>query len=207
MSNVKRQKKPTLRQRQAEATRNLILSAAQDLFSDRGYAGTTIEAIAEHAGVAVSTVYAVYGSKRSLLRAIRLAWHERSQIRDVAYSAPDDTEAKDRLEQLALATRQQWEMGSEVIAIYTGAASADPEAAAELQEAIEGRRKGMRAFAASIQPSLREDLDEEKAADILQALCLPEVYYELVKHAGWAPETYQAWLAQALKRELLRAGC
>jgi len=207
MSKVKRQTKRTLRQRQAEATRGLILSAAQELFANRGYAGTTVEAIADRAGVAVSTVYAVYGSKRSLLRAIRLAWHERSHIRDVAYSQQDEAEAKDRLDQLASATRHQWETGSEVIAIYTGAASADPEAASELREAIEGRRKGMRAFAASIKPSLREDLDEEEAADILQALCLPEVFYELVKHAGWDPDAYQAWLAQVMKRELLKAGC
>ena len=115
MENVKRQNQPTLRQRQAEATRKMIVSAAQSLFLEHGYTGTTIEAIAEQAGVATSTVYAVFGSKRGILRAIRNSWHERTQIRQVAYGNPQDTHPLQRLEQLAQATRYQWEIGAEVM--------------------------------------------------------------------------------------------
>ena len=42
-------------------------------------------------------------------------------------------------------------------------------------------------------------------AAILQALCMAEVYHELVRRLGWSAEEYQAWLAQVLKCELL--GC
>jgi hypothetical protein len=90
-----------------------------------------------------------------------------------------------------------------VIAIYNGAAAADPEAAAELSQALEGRRKGMETFARNFEPHLRPGLDVERATAILQALCLPEVFNELVRHSGWSAEAYQAWLLQALKRELL----
>ncbi len=199
----KRQIRSTLRQRQAQATASMIVEAAKALFLERGYTGTTIEAIAERADVAVSTVYAVFGSKRGILRAIRAAWHERSHIREVTYGDLGESSPVDRLEQLAQATRQQWGTGSEVIAIYNGAAAADPEAAAELREALEGRRKGMETFAKSLQPHLRPGVDIARAAAILQALCLPEVFYELVHHSGWSEEAYQAWLSQALKRELL----
>ena len=67
---------PSHRQRQALWTRRLIVDAARELFLERGYAATTMDAIAKEAGVAVSTVYAIYKNKRNILRAIREAWHE-----------------------------------------------------------------------------------------------------------------------------------
>lgn len=199
----KRQVRSNLRQRQAQATADMIVAAAKMLFLEQGYGATTIEAIAARADVAVSTVYAVFGSKRSILRAIRTAWHGSSHIRDVTLADPMETGPEERLEMLARATRRQWETGAEVITIYTGAASADPEAAAELGEALKGRRKGMEAFAASLEANLRHGLDKTRAAAILHALCMPEVFNDLVRDAGWSPDAYQSWLACALKRELL----
>lgn len=207
MKSVKRQTRQiqsSLRQRQAQATAGEIVAAAKALFLERGYTGATIEAIAGRADVAVSTVYAVFGSKRGILRAIRAGWHERSQIREVTYANPVEADPHERLEALAQATRRQWETGSEVLAIYNGAAAADPQAAAELSEALAGRKKGMETFAKSLEPHLRRGLDAHRAAEILQALCLPEVFYELVRRSGWSLEMYQAWLAQILKRELLK---
>jgi hypothetical protein len=132
-----------------------------------------------------------------------MAWHEASHIREVTYGDPGGATPEERLEQLARATFQQWATGAEVVAIYNGAASADPEAAAELSQALEGRRKAMETFAQNLEPHLRPGLQVADAIAILQALCLPEVFNELVRRSGWSPEAYQAWLAQALKRELL----
>jgi hypothetical protein len=61
----------------------------------------------------------------------------------------------------------------------------------------------MEMFAASPAPHLRAGLDPTRAAAILQALCLPEVFDQLVCHSGWLVEEYQAWLARALKHALL----
>jgi AcrR family transcriptional regulator len=204
MSNVNHPIKLTHRQRQALATRNLIVSAAQALFLEQGYICTTIEAIAERAGVATSTVYAIFGSKRGILRAIRDSWHERSHIREVLDASQRSPDPQKSLEKLAEATRQQWEIGAEVTAIYTGAAAADPHAAAELSEALTGRREGMQTFAKSLEPYLRESLDVAHAASILQALCRSEVYDELVRHSGWSVDEYQTWLLEIFKRELLQ---
>src|SRR5487761_1391737 len=55
------------RQRQAEETRQRILAAGRALFARQGYAGTTLEAIAEQAGVSPKTVVAVFASKRGIL--------------------------------------------------------------------------------------------------------------------------------------------
>jgi AcrR family transcriptional regulator len=60
----------TNRQRQAAETRRRIFEAAEELFTRDGYVTTTIAAIAEHAGVAVQTVYASAKSKRDILNGI-----------------------------------------------------------------------------------------------------------------------------------------
>jgi AcrR family transcriptional regulator len=203
MKDVNSEVKTTHRKRQALVTRNMIVAAAQALFLEQGYICTTIEVIAERAGVAVSTVYAIFGSKRGILRAIRDTWHERSHIREVVYQNQPSSDPVERLEQLTQATRRQWELGAEVTAIYTGAAAADPTAAAELTQALAGRREGLQNFAKNLQPYLRHGLDAAHAATILQALCMPEVFDELVRHSGWTADEYQVWLVQVLKRELL----
>ncbi len=204
MPDVKNQAKLTHRQRQAQATRNMIVASAQALFLEQGYICTTIETIAERAGVATSTVYAIFGSKRGILRAIRDTWHERSHIRQVLNSSDPSLNPDNQLEQLAEATRKQWELGAEVTAIYTGAAAADRRAAAELTQALSGRREGMQSFAKGLEPHLRPGLDAMHAASILQALCLPEVFDELVRRSGWSIDEYQQWLSKTLKRELLK---
>ncbi len=203
MTDVNSQLKSTHRQRQAQATRDMIVAAAQVLFLEQGYICTTIDAIAERAGVATSTVYAIFGSKRGILRAIRDTWHERTHMREVLNSSQKSTKPEERLEQLAEATRKQWEIGAEVTAIYTGAAAADPRAAAELSQALMGRREGLQNFAKSLEPHLRSGLDAPHAAAILQALCMPEVFDELVRHSNWTVGEYQTWLVDILKHELL----
>ena len=204
MTDVNNQTKTTYRQRQAQATRSMIVAAAQALFLEQGYICTTIETIAERAGVATSTVYAIFGSKRGILRAIRDSWHERSHIREVLASTQHSSNPQERLDQLAQATRKQWEMGAEVTAIYTGAAAADPRAAAELSQALVGRREGLQSFAKSLEPHLHPGLDATHAASILQALCLPEIFDELVRRSGWSADEFQAWLAKTLKDTLLK---
>jgi AcrR family transcriptional regulator len=203
MTTVNNQIKSTHRQRQAQATRSMIVAAAQALFLEQGYICTTIDVIAERAGVATSTVYAIFGSKRGILRAIRDTWHERTNIHEVIASSSQSASPAERLEQLAAATRRQWELGAEVTAIYTGAAAADPRAAAELTQALAGRREGLHSFAKSLEAHLREGLDSTHAAAILQALCMPEVFDELVRRSGWSADEYQAWLAKILKYEIL----
>lgn len=203
MKNVNILTSPNYRQRQAQATRALIIANAQSLFIERGYGTTTIEDIASRAGVAVSTVYAIFKSKRGILKAIRETWHEATRIREVVYAQGAFTAPAERIEALAKATRQQWESGSVVIKLYTSAAASEPEAAAELSEALRGRRKGLAAFVSDLMPHLRKDLDETHAAAILYALCMPELYDELVNHDHWSADEYQAWLSKALKSELL----
>src|SRR5215210_5351591 len=58
------------RRAQAAATRRDILEAAQGLFEQRGYAATTMSAIAAEANVALKTVYLAFETKSGVLRAL-----------------------------------------------------------------------------------------------------------------------------------------
>jgi AcrR family transcriptional regulator len=193
----------THRQRQALWTQRLIVDAARGLFLERGYAATTMNAIAKEAGVAVSTVYAVYKNKRTILRAIREAWHEQTGAREINAEASRQPDPERRLEMVAHATRRQWETGGSVLAVYQGAAAADREAAAELEEALRGRRVALDRVVEGMEETLRPDLPVDRAAAILRALCRAEVYRELVDESGWTPDEYEAWLGEALKDQLL----
>jgi len=55
---------------QVERNRELVLAAAQRVFIARGYAGATLEAIAEEAGFSKGVVYSQFGSKPDLFFAL-----------------------------------------------------------------------------------------------------------------------------------------
>lgn len=53
--------------RRAEARPDEVLDAALDLFARQGFAGTTVEQIARHAGLSKAAVYLYFPSKQALL--------------------------------------------------------------------------------------------------------------------------------------------
>jgi AcrR family transcriptional regulator len=59
-----------LRDRQAQATRELIVSIARERFTAKGYAGTSIDEIARLAGVAKGALYHHFSGKDALFRAV-----------------------------------------------------------------------------------------------------------------------------------------
>ena len=62
--------KDTLRARQAEATRQLLVATARDLFTEQGFAATSIEEIVQRAGVAKGALYHHFSGKNDLFRAV-----------------------------------------------------------------------------------------------------------------------------------------
>jgi AcrR family transcriptional regulator len=62
------------------STPDAILSAAHDLFTRRGYHGTSMRAIAKEAGIALGGIYNHFESKESIFREILLAYHPYHEI-------------------------------------------------------------------------------------------------------------------------------
>src|SRR6476619_709902 len=65
---TKRSYHSSRRAAQAAQTRADVLAAAVECFSESGWAGTTLNAVAARAGVAVETIYNGFGTKKRLLR-------------------------------------------------------------------------------------------------------------------------------------------
>jgi len=65
---VKRAYQSKLRGAHAQSTREAVIAAAGRLFAERGYAATSIEDIAEAAGVSRATVFTSVGGKPILLK-------------------------------------------------------------------------------------------------------------------------------------------
>lgn len=83
---------------QGALSRERILEAAVELFAERGYAATSVEALCRRAEVARTALYWHFGSKEGLLAAaldrVAGAWIE--GIRKSAYQAGDPVERLDR---------------------------------------------------------------------------------------------------------------
>ena len=74
----------TLRARQAEATHQLLVSVARELFTDRGYTATSVEDIIQRAGVARGALYHHFAGKDALFGAVYEAVQADTATRVVA---------------------------------------------------------------------------------------------------------------------------
>ena len=61
------------RPRDATATREILLDAATLVFAEQGFAGARVDEIAKRAGVNKALIYAYYGDKKGLYRAVLAA--------------------------------------------------------------------------------------------------------------------------------------
>ena len=72
------------REEQAEATKDRVAAAARGLFAERGFAGTTITAISEAAGVPAQTIYSAFGTKARILARVSEVWMRETRTRALA---------------------------------------------------------------------------------------------------------------------------
>src|SRR5512146_2651000 len=128
MPGVKRESsapRPTLREERAAVTRRRILDAARRRFFEEGYAATTLKAIAAEAGVAVQTVYAVYGSKAAILAELRALVVSLPEADALVRQALAERTLAGRMRMLAASIRARWEAGGDIVAVNQDAAMVD----------------------------------------------------------------------------------
>jgi AcrR family transcriptional regulator len=187
------------------------VDAARSLFVERGYGGTTIEAISEHADVPPATVYRLFSSKLGILKAlldVSIAGDDATVAvpdRPAAQAVFATEEPRAQLSGLVDITGDINARAAPLYEILAGAARADPDAAALLAEYSRQRHEGQRRVARSLarRGALRADLRPREAEDIIHALMSPEVYRLLVSERGWTPERYAEWLRNTLTEQLL----
>lgn len=208
---AKRSYNSARRQAQARETRRQILEAARRLFATRGYVGTTMEALAAEAGVAVETVYATFGSKRAVLARlvdISVGGDERP-IPILERSEPQRMRAEpDQRRQLRLfaaGIREIMERVGPLFGVMRGAAATEPEIAELLRGLLVARRQAMGMVVQWLEHNgpLRAGLSADEAADTLWTLSSAEVHQLLTEDRGWAGERYERWLGDTLIALLL----
>ena len=188
-----------------------MLEVARRLFAERGYAETTLEAIATEADVALPTLYANFGSKRGLLT--RLLGHlirgepGASSILETAGAKAVFAETDPR-RALALFADHMSEIQARIAATYEvmkAAARTEPDIAAAFAAAQQTRLGMLTKVAARIGGlgGLREGLTVADAGRTIWVLASPETRQMLVTHGGYTPDAYRMWLADTLAAALL----
>jgi len=205
MSEVKGERLP-LRRRQALETRRAIAQTARELFSRGGYSATSIEAVAEAAGVAVRTVYATFGTKKAILAAICDEWLAESGVMETVAIGLAQRDLRRRLALVASSSRRQWESERGVVAMLEGAAASDVDVAQMLAGWKQDRARSLHAVVEGLDAQLRPEIDVARAGAIVRALSSAEVYSELVAGEGWSPARYEKWLDALLADTLLPRG-
>jgi AcrR family transcriptional regulator len=212
--NAHRKYSSPLRERQAKATRRAVLQAARALFIAQGYGATTVEQIAQHAGVSKPTVFSAVGNKQTVLRAVR----------DVAIAGDDEPvpvakrPATDRIRAepdqrraVALLTQHLTGVASryaEINEVLHAAADSGEDDLRDLWRLEEDQRlTGARLWVDVLTSKgpLRPGLDHGTAVDVLWLLMSPDNYYRLVHRRRWTNQQYQQWLAASITQLLFAA--
>jgi AcrR family transcriptional regulator len=188
-----------LRTRQAAQTRQAVLAAATRLFAARGWAGTTLAAVAAEAGTAVETVYAGFGSKSGLLTAaidaaiagddepVPLAERPR-------YARMGTGSRRERLSAAANLIAPAHVRSVPLLRALQEAAASD-EAAAGRWARYEADRRAEIVHGLGLILGHRP---ADRLADSAWAIASPEVFAKLVIDRGWPATRYERWLADTV---------
>jgi AcrR family transcriptional regulator len=204
-------KAPGRRAGKAAATRRRVLGASESLFTSVGYAAATIAAIAEKADVAVQTVYAVFGNKRTILTELLAARvvgddDERPLMDRAEWREMEDE--PDPRRQLALLAAIATRIGSRMGALYgvlAAAAGSDADIAELYQRQQESRYRDQQLVASALarKQALRPGLSETRATDIMWAVANPTMHSALVGERNWPEHEYEEWLTRTITCALL----
>lgn len=203
----------TLRDEQSRVTRRRIVDAGAELYVERGYVPTTIDAIAERAGVSRRTVFTSVGSKTDILK-LAFDWtlagdDEPIAIADrpVVRQLMQADDPADVLEPWLAMNAAINERIATLYLVLVVAADADPDVATLLATSDAQRLDGARRVVDRVVEvgGLRPDVTSDEAAAILDVLIDPLNYRRFVGMHGWAPEAYVRHLQAIATRSILRS--
>jgi AcrR family transcriptional regulator len=181
------------------------------LFVRDGFGATTVDAIAEEAGVSRKTVFTSVGGKVELLK-LAMDWaiagddepvgvEDRPEIRRLLRE--NDPAVLLRGWARTLAT-----IDSRVAGLYRAlenAADGDPAARSLYERFAEQRLEAARFFVHRLVAlhALRDDLPPDEAIDLTWLAADPVLYDRLVRQRGWSTDRVGEWLGEYLVRLLL----
>jgi AcrR family transcriptional regulator len=209
--SVKRDYRSELRASQAADTRRSIVSAAARSFVAAGYGATTIDAVAEAAGVSRKTVFTSVGGKVELLKTA-LDWAVAGDDRAVALADRPEMRGllalDDPVELITGWVRVMVAIDVRVAGLFVAlavAADSDDEARRLLEEYQHQRLVGARHVVKRLVglDALGGDLSRADAVDVAWLATDPVLFDRFVGIRGWTVARFEAWLARTLTAQLL----
>ncbi len=193
------------RRAQAAQTRARILESAKNLFQSEDFDSVTIEKIAQKAEVSMPTIYALFQSKRGILRSIIDNALPADQFEALVEEEKQQKSARKRLAIGAKIARQMYDAERVQMEAFWGASILTPEFK-ELEKEREQRRykrqeESIKTMA--MERAFAQGLSLSKARDILWVFTGRDMYRMFVVEQGWASEEYENWLAQLLVKTLI----
>lgn len=198
------------RERQARRTRARIVAAAAGRFLEHGYAGTTMRAVAEDAGVALPTVELAFGTKARLLKAVidtatagddepvpmlARGWAAEAEAMSdpagfVATFARVLVEAAGRAAGVTLAALEAARVDADIAGIADQLMAQREVMAGWL---VDGLRR---------RSPLRAGVDRASAVDTVWVLMDPALFRRLTEDRGWSRDRFRRWFADSVLRLL-----
>jgi AcrR family transcriptional regulator len=200
-----------LRAAQAQQTRRSIVAAATRLFAEDGYGATTIDAVADAAGVSRKTVFTAVGGKLDVLK-LALDWAVAGDDQAVALS--DRSAIRRLVDQhdpravLAGFAALFVEISTRVGPLYGAlavAAGMDPAARGLAEELHRRRLDDARKVVRRLRDldALATHLTYQEAVDLVWLAMDPALFDRLVRVRRWTRSRFDEWLADSLCRQLL----
>ena len=176
------------RAEQAAATRARILDAVLALLNEGNFHDTSMEALADRAGVTRVTLYRTFGSRRALLEG--LAWHIAGHARldrvDAAHALPDVRAA---VRQVLRANCQMFSQLGEALPLALELSRSDIDMRAFIDATYHGRRhRAMETLAARVvnEDAASAGWTKKRIADAMLVLSSYEAFATLVEHRGYS---------------------
>ena len=211
-SPVKRRYDADRRRARADEARRRVLDTARHLFLDRGYAATTVAAVAADAGVSVESVYKAYGSKARLVLALfhdAVAGHgpESAELRADRLSAAESDPGR-RLRGFGNLVAEVTPRVAPLMLLVRAAAQSDAELRDVWEQMLAERLERMAGHARRLADGghLRPGVTVEEARDVLWLYNAPEVYELMVIRRQWSPRRFGDWVGEAYAAALLSDG-
>lgn len=215
---------PRIRRQKALQTRRRVLVAAYELFSARGYTGTTMAAIAARADVAVQTLYFTFHTKAAILSETFGAailgfdrWEPRADLESRSFSRQALSELHDwfpafeaeadpdrALRIFVDAALAILARAGPIATVVRASAASDPEVRAA--ESLSERRREQ-AYSVAIEvmsekQPLHRRMTRRRATDILLTLLSAETYHQLTTGRGWSVAECRRFLIDVLTHQL-----
>jgi AcrR family transcriptional regulator len=198
------------RTQQAQLTRSRVIDAATRLFVERGYARTTMRAIAAEAGVSVPTVELLFSTKAHLLHVVldvAIAGDDEPipvLSRDWADEARSAHDVVEFLSVVAAVVRDAQVRSAGVLLAAYEAASSDPDIQVLIadRESQRQRTAGWIVDGVTARVTLRPGLDRAAAIEIVWLLMDPVIFSRLTRNRSWSTDRYVSWFAESVTRLL-----